>query len=104
MEGCLFGDTPMNLELRLSVEDSPNSAGVAVDAIRCCKLALERGESGVLHAPSAYFCKHPPRQYGEDEAHRITEAFITQSWRKSQQVRLARIKRRGSLKLKDQES
>jgi myo-inositol-1-phosphate synthase len=104
MEGCLFGDTPMNLELRLSVEDSPNSAGVAVDAIRCCKLALERGESGVLHAPSAYFCKHPPRQYGEDEAHRITEAFITQSWRKSQQVRLARIKGRGSLKLKDQES
>jgi myo-inositol-1-phosphate synthase len=61
MEGKLFGDVPMNLELRLSVEDSPNSAGVAVDAIRCTKLALDRGQGGVLYAPSAYFCKHPPR-------------------------------------------
>jgi len=76
MEGKLFGDVPMNLELRLSVEDSPNSAGVAIDALRCAKLALERGEGGVLHAPAAYFCKHPPRQYPDDECFRMTEAFI----------------------------
>lgn len=76
MEGRLFGDVPMNLELRLSVEDSPNSAGVAIDAIRCAKLALERGLSGPLDAPSAYFCKHPPRQFTDDEAYRLTEAFI----------------------------
>lgn len=76
MEGKLFGGVPMNLELRLSVEDSPNSAGVAVDAIRFVKLALERGQGGVLYAPSAYLCKHPPRQYTDDEAYRMTEAFI----------------------------
>ena len=76
MEGKLFGDIPMNLELRLSVEDSPNSAGVAVDAIRCAKLALDRGQGGVLVAPSAYFCKHPPDQYTDDEAYRMTEVFI----------------------------
>jgi myo-inositol-1-phosphate synthase len=76
MEGKLFGDVPMNLELRLSVEDSPNSAGVVIDAIRCAKLALTREEGGILYAPSAYFCKHPPRQYTDDEAHRMTEAFI----------------------------
>ncbi len=76
MEGKLFGDVPMNLELRLSVEDSPNSAGVAVDMIRCTKLALDRGQSGVLEAPSAYFCKHPSRQFTDDEAYRMTEAFI----------------------------
>jgi myo-inositol-1-phosphate synthase len=76
MEGKLFGDVPMNLELRLSVEDSPNSAGVAIDMIRCAKLAMDRGQSGVLEAPSAYFCKHPPRQFTDDEAYRMTEAFI----------------------------
>ena len=66
----------MDLELRLSVEDSPNSAGVAIDSIRCAKLALERGQGGVLEAPSAYFCKHPPRQFTDDEAYRMIEAFI----------------------------
>jgi len=76
MEGKLFGEVPMNLELRLSVEDSPNSAGVAIDSIRCAKLALERGQGGVLEAPAAYFCKHPPRQYTDSEAYRMTEAFI----------------------------
>ena len=76
MEGKLFGDVPMNLELRLSVEDSPNSAGVVIDAIRCCKLALERGTGGVLYGPSSYFCKHPPRQVPDDEAFRLTEEFI----------------------------
>ncbi|MBE9566333.1 MAG: inositol-3-phosphate synthase [Proteobacteria bacterium] len=76
MEGRLFGDVPMNIELRLSVEDSPNSAGVAIDGIRCCKLALTRGIGGILPAASAYFCKHPPKQYTDDEAYRMVEAFI----------------------------
>jgi myo-inositol-1-phosphate synthase len=66
----------MNLELRLSVEDSPNSAGVAIDAIRCAKLALERGKGGALSSPSAYFMKHPPVQFTDDEAFRMTEEFI----------------------------
>ncbi len=76
MEGKLFGDIPMNLELRLSVEDSPNSAGVAIDAVRCAKLALERGQGGVLTSPSAYFCKHPPEQFSDSEAHHMTQEFI----------------------------
>ena len=76
MEGKLFGNVPMNLEMRLSVEDSPNSAGVAIDAIRCTKLALDRGMGGVLEAPSAYFCKHPARQFTDDEAYTMIEAFI----------------------------
>jgi myo-inositol-1-phosphate synthase len=76
MEGELFGGVPMNLELRLSVEDSPNSAGVAVDAIRCAKLALDRGVGGPLLSPSAYLMKHPPKQFTDDEAYRMTEEFI----------------------------
>ncbi|MBW2341640.1 MAG: inositol-3-phosphate synthase [Deltaproteobacteria bacterium] len=76
MEGKLFGDVPMDMELRLSVEDSPNSAGVAIDSIRCTKLALDRGIGGVLEAPSAYFCKHPPRQFTDDEAFQMVEEFI----------------------------
>ena len=76
MEGRLFGDVPMNLEMRLSVEDSPNSAGVAIDAIRCAKLALDRKIGGVLEAPSAYFCKHPARQHTDDEAFQMIEDFI----------------------------
>ena len=76
MEGKLFGDVPMNLELRLSVEDSPNSAGVSIDAIRCAKLALDRGLGGAVEAPSAFFMKHPPRQLTDDEAWRRTDAFV----------------------------
>jgi len=76
MEGKLFGGVPMNLELRLSVEDSPNSAGVVIDAIRCCKLALDRGIGGILYSPSAYFMKHPPQQFTDDDAYRMTEDFI----------------------------
>jgi myo-inositol-1-phosphate synthase len=76
MEGRLFGDVSMNLELRLSVEDSPNSAGVAIDAIRCAKSAMDRGLSGVLEGPCAYFCKHPPRQFTDDEAYQMTERFV----------------------------
>jgi len=76
MEGQLFGGVPMNLELRLSVEDSPNSAGVAIDMIRCAKLARDRGLGGVIHPASAYFCKHPPEQMSDDAAHEALEAFI----------------------------
>jgi myo-inositol-1-phosphate synthase len=76
MEGRLFGDIPMNMELRLSVEDSPNSAGVTIDAIRCAKLALDNDIGGVLEGPSAYFCKHPPRQYSDDEAYHLIEKFL----------------------------
>ena len=76
MEGRLFGDVPMHIELRLSVEDSPNSAGVAIDAVRCARLALDRGRGGVLESPSACFMKHPPRQLTDEEAHRHTEEFI----------------------------
>ncbi len=76
MEGKLFGDVPMHLEMRLSVEDSPNSAGVAIDSIRCCKIALDRGISGPLLSPSAYFMKHPPQQFTDDVAWENIEAFI----------------------------
>jgi len=76
MEGRTFGDVPLNLELKLEVWDSPNSGGVVIDAIRCCKLALDRGLKGALMAPSAYFMKSPPVQYTDDEAHRMTEEFI----------------------------
>src|SRR6184192_1357215 len=76
VEGKLFGDVPMELDIKLSVEDSPNSAVVAIDAIRCCKLALDRGIGGVLNSPSAYFSKHPPVQMSDDEAYRCVEQFI----------------------------
>ena len=76
LEGKLFGGVPMNLELRLSVEDSPNSAAVVLDAIRCCKVALERGVGGALTGPSAFFCKHPPQQFSDDIAAQLTEEFI----------------------------
>ncbi len=76
MEGRLFGDVPMNLELRLSVEDSPNSAGVAIDAIRCCKLALDRKISGPLYGVSAFLMKHPPKQFPDDIAYRMIRDFI----------------------------
>jgi myo-inositol-1-phosphate synthase len=76
MEGRTFGDVPLNLELKMEVWDSPNSAGVVIDAIRCCKLALDRGLSGTIVAPAAYFMKSPPIQYSDEEARLKTEAFI----------------------------
>jgi len=76
MEGRTFGDVPLNLELKLEVWDSPNSAGVVIDAIRCCKLALDRGLKGALVAPSAYFMKSPPIQYTDNEARQMVEEFI----------------------------
>ncbi|BDZ69594.1 inositol-3-phosphate synthase [Methanobacterium petrolearium] len=76
MEGKTFGDVPMNIELRLSVEDSPNSAGCVIDAVRCCKLALERGIGGQLTSISAYTMKHPPEQFTDDVAVEMVEEFI----------------------------
>ena len=79
LEGRNFGDVPLNVELKLEVWDSPNSAGVIIDAVRCCKLALDRGIGGPLLGPSAYFMKSPPIQYHDDEAHRMVEEFAAGS-------------------------
>lgn len=76
LEGTQWGDVPLNLELRLSVEDSPNAAACVMDAIRFCKTAMDRRESGVLTIPSAYYCKHPPQQLSEESAIRMLEAYL----------------------------
>jgi len=76
MEGRSFGDAPLNLECKLEVWDSPNSAGVVIDAVRCCKLALDRGLKGAIEAPSSYFMKSPPVQFTDDAAHRMVEDYI----------------------------
>jgi myo-inositol-1-phosphate synthase len=82
MEGETFGGVPLNLELKLEVWDSPNSAGVVIDAVRCCKLALEHGIKGPLLAPSSYFMKSPPKQFSDDQARQMTDDFIRQYGRK----------------------
>ena len=76
LEGRTFGDVPLNIELKLEVVDSPNSAGIVIDAVRCAKLALDRGISGALFGPASYFMKSPPEQYSDSAAHEATEAFI----------------------------
>jgi myo-inositol-1-phosphate synthase len=76
MEGTTFGNVPLNLELKLEVWDSPNSAGVVIDAVRCAKIALDRGLKGPVTAPASYFMKTPPVQYTDDEARKRTEEFI----------------------------
>jgi myo-inositol-1-phosphate synthase len=76
MEGRTFGDVPLNVELKLEVWDSPNSAGVIIDAIRCCKLALDAGLSGAIEAPSSYFMKSPPKQFTDDQARQMVEDYI----------------------------
>lgn len=76
MEGRIFGDVPINLELRLSVEDSPNSGGSAIDAIRICKLAKDRKIGGPLLAISAYTMKHPPVQFPDELAKDMVDKFI----------------------------
>ena len=76
MEGTTFGNAPINCEMKLEVWDSPNSAGVVIDAIRCAKLALDRGLSGALVGPSSYFMKTPPQQFTDEQAHALTEEFI----------------------------
>jgi myo-inositol-1-phosphate synthase len=78
MEGRTFGDVPLNAELKLEVWDSPNSAGVMIDAVRCMKLALNNGLKGAIEAPSSYFFKSPPVQYTDDEARRLTEKYIVE--------------------------
>ncbi|MAF38187.1 MAG: inositol-3-phosphate synthase [Chloroflexi bacterium] len=78
MEGRVFGGAPINLELKLEVWDSPNSAGVVVDAIRCAKLAMDRGQGGAVEGASAYFMKSPPIQHTDDQARDILEAFIAE--------------------------
>jgi myo-inositol-1-phosphate synthase len=82
MEGSSFGDVPLNIELKLEVWDSPNSAGIVIDAVRLAKLALNNGIGGPLEAPSAYLMKAPPRQIRDDEARELTERFIKQNARK----------------------
>jgi myo-inositol-1-phosphate synthase len=76
LEGRSFGDVPLNVELKLEVHDSPNSAGIVIDAVRCVKLALDRGIGGALEGPSSYFMKSPPVQYSDNEARQLVEAFI----------------------------
>jgi myo-inositol-1-phosphate synthase len=76
MEGTTFGNVPLNCEVKLEVWDPPNSAGVVIDAVRCARLALDRGIGGSLTAPSSYFMKSSPLQYTNDEARQLTEAFI----------------------------
>ena len=79
LEGRSFGDVPLNVELKLEVHDSPNSAGIVIDAVRCCKLALDTGMSGALEGPSSYFMKSPPRQVSDTLARELTEEFIAGS-------------------------
>ena len=83
MEGRTFGDVPLNVELKLEVWDSPNSAGVVIDAVRLAKLALDNGVSGALEGPSSYLMKSPPKQIVDDEAYEATEEFITKNPRKA---------------------
>lgn len=77
IEGTKFGGAPVRLLLHLEVEDSPNSAGISIDAVRCCKLAMDKGMTGAIEAPSSYFFKHPPVQYTDDECRRLLEEFIS---------------------------
>jgi myo-inositol-1-phosphate synthase len=76
MEGTTFGDVPLNVEVKMEVWDSPNSAGVVIDAVRCCKLALDRGLAGPVIGPASYFMKTPPRQFKDDLAKKMVDAFI----------------------------
>ena len=76
MEGTTFGNVPLNLEAKLEVWDSPNSAGVIIDAVRCAKIAMDRGIAGPLVGPSSYLMKTPPKQFRDDIAREMTEAFI----------------------------
>jgi len=90
-EGRTFGDVPLNIELKLEVWDSPNSAGVVIDGVRCCKLAMDNGVSGAVKGPSAYFMKSPPVQYTDDKARELTEKFIRD---------MVRVKGKGKKKTK----
>jgi myo-inositol-1-phosphate synthase len=89
LEGSGFGDLPIDVELKIEVWDSPNSAGVVIDAVRFAKLGLDNGIGGALEAPSAYFMKSPPRQMPDDEAHDAVEQFIKQYGRKPVKAKAA---------------
>lgn len=87
MEGTTFGNVPLNIECKLEVWDSPNSAGVVIDAVRCCKLGLDNGLSGALIEPSSYFKKSPPVQYTDEQARQMTEEFIARyGWKQAGQA------------------
>ncbi|MFH0777857.1 MAG: inositol-3-phosphate synthase [Candidatus Eisenbacteria bacterium] len=94
LEGRTFGDVPLNVELKLEVWDSPNSAGVIMDAVRCCKLAMNAGLSGALIGPSAYFKKSPPVQYTDEEARELVEDFIRKYGKKKSAERKRRAGRK----------
>jgi myo-inositol-1-phosphate synthase len=83
IEGTTFGNVPLNMEVKLEVWDSPNSAGVVIDAIRCLRLGLDHGLSGTLEGPASYFMKSPPVQYPDDDAYDLVEAFITKYARRT---------------------
>ena len=76
LEGTSFGDVPLTVELKLEVWDSPNSAGIVIDAVRCARIALDRGQGGPLIGPSAYFMKSPPVQFSDEAAREMVEQFI----------------------------
>jgi myo-inositol-1-phosphate synthase len=76
LEGTTFGGVPLNVELKLEVWDSPNSAGIVIDAVRCAKIALDRGIGGALVGPSSYFMKSPPQQFTDNEARELAQAFV----------------------------
>jgi myo-inositol-1-phosphate synthase len=90
MEGSAFGDVPLNLELKLEVWDSPNSAGIVIDAVRLAKLAMLNGVSGALESPSAYLMKSPPKQIADDEAYDLVEQFIKRNALKTTKAAAAR--------------
>ena len=92
MEGSSFGDVPLNVELKLEVWDSPNSAGIVIDAVRLAKLALNNGIAGALEAPSSYLMKSPPVQIVDSEARDNTERFIEQNALKSEKKAKAAAK------------
>lgn len=82
IQGVKFGGAPVKLQLHLEVEDSPNSAGISIDAVRCCKLAMDQGMAGAIEAPSSYFFKHPPKQYTDDVCRAMLEEFIANASKK----------------------
>ena len=86
MEGSAFGDVPLNVEFKLEVWDSPNSAGIVIDAVRMAKLALLNGVAGALEGPSSYLMKSPPKQIVDDDAYEATEKFIRETKRKPAKV------------------
>ncbi|MCP4570650.1 MAG: inositol-3-phosphate synthase [FCB group bacterium] len=90
MEGTTFGNVPLNIEFKMEVWDSPNSAGVVIDAVRCCKLGLDNGLKGALLAPSAYFKKSPPVQYTDAEAREMVEEFISKYGQKTGKAKTAK--------------